>query len=174
MGILEEPTDDILERIADAGWNYIRGGNNNGICVTDRYTINACNHIYSGTVEYEGQSYGFQIESGDNNGTVIHAWGLEDDVGTFNPPPPPEPMTFVPNNRDLFQSRPEMFDVYCYWRNQQWFKDKAQGYNYDRHFAPGCKTEEYYRKWAETKGLKVGWLSNFTAEEQARIKELTK
>jgi hypothetical protein len=41
-----------------------------------------------------------------------------------------------------------------------WFKDKEMGYNYDSHFAPGGKTEAYYRDWADSLGLIIGLLSN--------------
>lgn len=173
--MLEYPTDEILERIADAGWNYSRKDYRDaGLSIHDRHTINACNHVYSGTVEHEGKAYGFQIEMGDNNGTVIHAWGLEDDVGTFDAGPPPEPRTFIPNDDNLFTDKPHMFDVYCYWRNSQWFKEKQGAYNYDRHFQPGGKIEGHYRDWAKTKGMKVGYLSDLSESAQNRIKELSK
>lgn len=172
--MLKEPTDEILERIADAGWDYNKNTVHHGVCIHERHTINATNHVYSGTVEHEDVSYGFQIESGDNNGTVVIEWGLEDDVGTFDPGPPPEPRTFLPNDQFLSDHRPEMFDVYCHWRNTPWFKEKQGAYNYDRHFQPGSKIETHYRDWAATKGMRIGYLSDLSDKDQKRVKELAK
>ena len=141
---------EVMERIADAMWN--REGK--GIHFSDIHQINACNHVASGCIEHEGESFGFIIESGDRNGTVIHDWGPEDDVGVYQPEPPTQ-YTFVPTDSFLKERRPEMYKVYLYWREQEWFKEKERGYNYDRHFAPGCATEKYYRDWAATKGMQI-------------------
>lgn len=141
---------EVMERIAEAMWN--REGK--GIHFSDIHQINACNHIASGRIEHEGECFGFIIESGDINGTVIHDWGHEDDVGVYQPEPPTI-YTFIPADDELKTKRPELYKVFLKWREQQWFKDKEHGYNYDRHFAPGGKTESYYRSWAASKGLKI-------------------
>lgn len=66
-----EPTNDHLERIADAQW----GGSGDGIHFSDIYQHNACNHTLSGTIVDGDETYGFTIESGDWNGTVVLGWG---------------------------------------------------------------------------------------------------
>lgn len=169
--MLKEPTEIILENIADSALKGAAKSNENGICIHDIHTINACNHVYSGTVDHEGICYGFQIEMGDIRGCEIHKWGLEEDVGIFDQGPPPEQRTFIPSNPFLFDENPEMFDVYCAWRNEQWFRDKIGAYNYDRHFQPGSCTEKYYKDWAAKKSMKIGYLSDLSNEEQKRIKE---
>jgi hypothetical protein len=163
--ILREPTDDVLERIVDAHWN--RGGE--GVTFTDIYQHNALNHTLSGTIDVEGAVYGFIVESGDRNGTVVKAWGDPEEVGTYEHPPVPEPRTFIPKDLFLHVTRPWMFKVYLHWRRQPWFRDKERAYNYDRHFQPGCYVEDHYREWADKKGMQVGCLSELPPEAQATI-----
>lgn len=151
------PSDEILEYICDAQWN---GGKGEGIHFIDIYQHNACNHTLSGTIDVDGTKYGFIIDNGDLGGTVVREWGLADDVGTYKPEPPGEPLTFVPSgvlNAGLLK-------VYHLWRKEAWFKEKERGYLYDRHFAPGCATEKHYREWAAKKGMKIGLLSDVQKE----------
>ena len=56
-----------------------------------------------------------------------------------------------------------MWTVYLCWKKEEWFKEKVSAYNYDKHFSPGTKTENYYRDWASKKGLKIA--TNEYAEE---------
>lgn len=166
VDVLAEPTEEILTRICEAHWNGCKG---EGIHFSDVYQHDAINHTLSGTIEADGVSYGFIIRNGNWNGTEVLEWGLEDDVGSYQHPEPPEPITFVPNDPHLFARSPEMFKVYGMWRKEKWFTEKVGGYNYDRHFAPGGKTETYYREWAAKRGMKPGYLINFSKEELAAI-----
>lgn len=161
---LSEPTEEALERIANAQWTLGNdGGTHDGVTMLSVYQHNACNHTLSGTVEVDGQTYGFIIDSGDWNGTVVQAWGDPEDVGVAPEPEPPEPRAFVPRDDDLAWKRPGMFGVYMAWRKETWLKDLERSYNYDRHFAPGGKTESYYREKAAKRGLKTGYLSDLTS-----------
>lgn len=157
MLALSEPTEEALVRIADAHGN--KGGP--GIVFLDIHTLNACNHILSGTIEIGAETYGFIIESGDWNGTVVRAWGDPEDVGTYQPPPPPPPRTFVPIDGTICVTRPRLFEVYLYWRKQPWFKEKESEYNYDRFFHPGGLIEKHYDSWARQKGMRVGSMMDF-------------
>lgn len=141
---------DAMEQIADCLWN--RKGTE-AVTIRDIHQHNACNHTISGTINVAGVEYGFVVESGDIHGTVVHEWGDAEDVGTFKPEPPVI-WTFVPIDPFLKERRPAMWAVYLAWTKEAWFKEKAAGYNYDRHFAPGGKTENYYREWAAKKGMK--------------------
>lgn len=151
--MLTEPTFEMLELIADVSWN---GKDFGGVTIHDTHTINACNHIYSGNILHDGISYGFVIESGDINGTKIHEWGLSDDIGTYEPEPPGEQLTFIPDG-ELTDTK---LKIYKYWRRESWFKEMVGKYIYDKHFQPGNVTETYYRNWAKSKGLTVGYLSD--------------
>jgi hypothetical protein len=156
---MNTPTKDILELICDAHWN--NNGQHNGITFHDIYQHNACNHTLSGTIDINGTLYGFVIDNGDRDGTVVHKWGLADDVGIYKHPEPTEPLTFVPKNINLKTERPGMWKVYLSWIKQDWFIKKEQAYLYDRHFQPGAFVEKHYRDWADQKGLVVGFLSDY-------------
>jgi hypothetical protein len=167
--MLDYPTDDALERICDAHWN---GGKGEGIRFLDIYQHNACNHTLSGTIDIDGVEYGFIIDNGNNNGTDVREWGLADDIGTYTPPEPGEPVTFVPVNL----LSPALLKVYHLWRKESWFKEKESGLRYDQHFAPGGATNKYYSEWAAKKGMRIGYLSDVQKEgvDKADIDELVK
>lgn len=141
-----------LEELCDLEWS--------GKTRTDRITISdshrhdACNYTHSGTVVIDGTEYGFVIDNGNWNGTVVREWGLAEDVGIYQPPKPAI-YTFVPANDTLKEDALGLWLIYLSWHKEDWFQDKVRGYNYDRHFAPGGKTENYYRDWASKKGMKI-------------------
>lgn len=158
--------DDFMQRLYSAAWGdkeqkaAIKAG---GLHLSDIHEHNACNHTYSGTVEIEGEQYGFVIQDGNWNGTDVKEWGEAEEICAYDPGPPPEPATFVPDAISA-QSHPAMFGVYLKWREEPWFKDKAMGLNYDRHFAPGGKTESYYGDWAASKGMRIGLFSEIKGQ----------
>lgn len=143
---------EFLEELADLTWS--QKTKNDRITISSTHQHNACNHTHSGTVVIDGAEYGFVIESGDWNGTVVREWGPADDVGAYDPPPKTI-FTFVPTNGTLKEDSTGMWKGYLAWRKMPWFQDKERGYNYDRYFAPGGKTEGYYREWATKKGLRI-------------------
>lgn len=147
---------EVLERITDAGC----GVHGEGVVISDVYRHNACNHTYTGHIEYAGETFHFIIHSGDWNGTDVEEFGTIDEVGVYDPPKPTL-YTFVPRNPLLKFEKPAMWDVYLHWRKQEWFQDKVRGYNYDRHFAPGLKTERYYQEFAQSKGLVIASTEEF-------------
>jgi len=148
----DDVATDFLGRLADMQWSDVRS--KDGIAISDVHQHNACNHTISGTFDHAGESFGFVIESGDWAGTVVRDWGPADDIACYDPPKPTV-YTYVPNNPTLKFDRPGLWEVFLQWRKQPWFEDKVRGYNYDRHFAPGGKTESYYRDWASSKGLRI-------------------
>ena len=168
------PSDDDIERIIDA---FCQGGTisnkgRDGVVFFDIYQHDAVNHTLSGTIDKDGLIHGFIIDNGNWGGTEIKSWGDPEDVGSYEPPLPPEPRTFIPTNPFLHEERPAMFKVYLHWRTQDWFIKKERGYNYDRHFQPGCAVETHYRDWAATKGMKVGYLSELHDDARAMILNL--
>lgn len=164
---LLEPTSEILDRISDAHWGGCKG---EGITMS-AYQHNACNHTLSGEIDVDGKRYSFVIDSGDRNGTVVREWCAPEDSQGFQEPEPPEPYTFVPADPLLLKNRPAMFRVYAQWRKASWFKDMERGYNYDRHFAPGTKTESHYVEKASARGLRAGYLSDFSEDEMRVLRE---
>lgn len=149
-----------LETLCDLGWNSER--DSDGIHISSSYQHDAANYTYSGIFTHEGVEYGFIIDNGNENGTVVREWGFAADVGEYKPPKPTI-YTFVPNNDMLKEDQPGLWGVYLEWRKAAWFQEKERGYNYDRHFAPGGKTESHYRDWAASKGMKI--VSRETAQE---------
>lgn len=164
---LQEPTDNALERICDAHWNK----SGEGVKFLDIHQHNACNHTLSGTIDVDGVVYGFIIESGDRNGTVVRAWGDPEDVGTYDPGPPPELRTFIPRDPKMHDVNSTNFQLYLLWRKEQWFKEKERAYNYDRHFQPGRLIEGHYRGWAEKKGMTTGYLSSLPEDCQNAVRK---
>lgn len=166
---LKEPTDDVMERILAAAH---RAGPGSSDVVVSTYKHNACNHTYSGEIDVDGERYAFVIDSGDWNGTVIHEWCHPDEAKGFTEPEPPEPRTFVPVNDNLNVTVPAMFRAYGLWRLESWFKDMERAYNYDRHFAPGVKTEAHYTEQAAKRGLRPGYLSSLDADSIKVLQEM--
>ncbi|MBS1065888.1 hypothetical protein JK164_07940 [Gluconobacter kondonii] len=145
----EKAGEEVMERIADAMWT--RKGDDR-LRINNFHTLNACNHVADGDIEHAGEWFSFSIESGNWNGTVIRGWGDLDQVTAYDPPRPTV-YDLMPRDRSLEIARPGMFRVYLLWRREKWFQDLAQSYNYDRHFAPGGKTETYWREKAAARGL---------------------
>ena len=143
---------EFLEEFCDLAWSQTK--KNDRITISNAHMHDAVNHTYSGTLLHDGIEYGFIIDNGNWNGTVVREWGPADDVGTYEPPKPTL-YTFVPTHGTMKEDAPFMFAVYLSWRKTKWFQDKEHGYNYDKHFAPGGKTESYYRDWAANKGMKI-------------------
>jgi hypothetical protein len=146
----EDAFEDALQRLTDMQWNGQRQVGD--FTLDDVHQINACNHVITGIFTLAGESFTVIFESGDRNGTDVISFGASDDIGPYKPEPPVV-FTFVPRDPLLKVKNPGMYLVYLAWTQTDWFKAKVRGYNYDRHFQPGGKTEDYYRTWAASKGM---------------------
>lgn len=149
----EKATEYILQTIVEAFANYGEKGGD-GVRFSTVHQLNACNHVLVGHVEHDGTEWHFIIEVGDWNGTLVRDFGTVDEVSTYEPPVPTR-FTFVPSNDNLKMDHPEMYKVYLWWREQPWFTEQIQKYQYDRHFQPGGAIEKHYSDWAAAKGLKI-------------------
>jgi hypothetical protein len=143
--------EDLLERIIDA---FCSQQKTDGICFDVIHQHNACNHTMDGSIDIEGKTYRFTIDNGDWAGTVVREWGDEETVGLYTPPPPPQ-YDMVPIDPSLKATRPSLWKVYLAWRKEPWFAEIIRSYAYDKHFAPGGRTETYYRDKAQSKGLRI-------------------
>jgi hypothetical protein len=126
----------------------------------DIHQHNATNHVFSGTVDVDDEVYGFVVESGDNAGTVILDWGLEDDVKPYEPGEP----TFYTFTVKGIDFKPEK-EKEIILKNTTSLKKpihlkKVRAYNYDRHFSPGVVVEEHYKNGQTTMALKSPLLNN--------------
>jgi len=144
---------DVMDRLAEAAWS----GSCDGVKVLDRHHHNVVNVTMTAKITVADKEYGAIVDCGDWNGTVIREWGDHEEVGYYQPPKPTI-YTFIPN-----KWLPDgLFKLYQRWTKEDWFKEKVHAYNYDKHFAPGGKTENHYRDWAKSKGLEI-----VTEESQA-------
>jgi hypothetical protein len=144
--------ESLLSRICEA--HYAGNEKEEGIVFDCRHQHNACNYTLNGSVKDGNQEFRFTIDDGNWNGTVVREWGTDENVGLYQPPPPPV-YDMVPIDESLEQSRPHMWKVYLAWKKEKWFQEMLRSYAYDSHFAPGLKTEQYWRGKAKEKGLKI-------------------
>jgi hypothetical protein len=144
--------EDLLQRVCEA--HYANDENAEGISFDVRHMHDAVNYTINGSVEFEGKQYRFTIDDGNWNGTVVREWGDEETVGLYEPPPPTQ-YDMIPLDPHLKVKRPHMWKVYLLWRKEEWFKELIRSYTYDSHFAPGGKTETYWRDRAKAKGLRI-------------------
>jgi hypothetical protein len=149
-----EMPEDVIERIVEA--HCSKDEKRYGVHFTDVVEHDVINHTLAGTVDWNGESYGFVVDNGNWNGFVVKKFGLAEDTNISVEQPEPCRLTFVPKDRFLKQTNPAMYGVYLHWREQSWFKEKVSAYLYDRHFQPGNQVENYYRTWAATKGMEIG------------------
>jgi hypothetical protein len=153
--------DDLLERICLLpDEQYPR----DGFSLVTIYQHNAINHTMTGFVEVGGEEYEFIVHNGDWAGTVVEAFSADEAIHPYEPPTP-DPMTLIP--RDRFSAT--AWKVRDAIIERADIVEKIRGYNYDRHFAPGHKTESYYRAWAEKMG--GGWAHE---SEVAEMRERAK
>ena len=155
---MSEPSPETLERIINALCDgYGQPCESGGVCITDVHRTDAINCVMSGIIDIDGHNFGFVIEDGNYNGTVVLEWGDADEIGAYSPPER-EPLTFIP---EVMNMTALGIKIYLHWREQPWFKEKERAYNYDRFFQPGFKIEDHYRKWAAAKGMRIGTLEHF-------------
>lgn len=171
MTLLTHPTEAALEAICDAHWNggTVFGPAVCGVRFTDIHQHDAVNHTLSGTIEIEGHTYGFEVDNGNWNGTVVRQWVTDPEDLRGYQPPKHEPLTLIPDD-PFFTLR--TLEVYAYQFKADWFQSKARGYLYDRHFAPGEATERHYRPWMAQKGLRLGTLDELTPRLTTLLKDI--
>jgi len=151
--------DDIACDILDTIHDLKQGERRDGIFVSDIHHYDAINCVLSGTVTYDGTDYGFVIESGNNNGTVILEWGVE--VKTYVPE---QPVIYTFTLQNLESKTPEQQKLlkmkYDIFKETESFKEKVRSYNYDRHFSPTLVIEQHYNDWASKHGLEITAVEN--------------
>lgn len=150
----EAMRESILEAICEAAHDDRHGHEH--IHIIDRDRLDSINVRAHGVVTIDGNEYRFIVESGDRNGFVLEDWE-GDKVFEHHKP---TQYALAPNNSiigkhleagrgqfliakwDAFLQRPE-------------FADLARKYAYDKHFAPGGKTESYWHDKAAQVGFVI-------------------
>lgn len=163
---------EIAEQIWDRDrFSEIEEGEDGYVFVFDVQAINACNHVIVGSFWAEGTEFAFEAESGDNNGFVWRmvspdepipdiqiqqtVWALAPNDDLVRKAILSDQGAFLVAKWDAFLQRPEYAQI-------------PGKYGYDRHFAPGLKTERFWKERA----AKVGFIlvSKEEAEEvRARL-----
>lgn len=145
--------EELLEEMTEA---WLGGKDTDRVTIFEDFRHDAINYTITGVVTIGEESYGFIMDSGDRAGTVIRGWGKPEPYE----PPKPTMYTLVPVDRNLEQTNPAMWKVYLEWQKQDWFKKLISDYMYDKHFAPGSKTESHYRGEAAKHGLMFQAIDN--------------
>ena len=156
------PKRETLEKICAA---HYAGGDTADVEFFDQYMHDACNYTLNGIVKEDGRKFGFIVDDGNMNGTVVRAWGDPEDVGYYHPPKV-EPLTFIPEDQSLHKRSPARFAVYLKWRNEEWFQEKVGALNYDLHFCPTTEIRQHYADWARKRGLKIGLFSELDLTQE--------
>lgn len=155
---LSEPTDEILERLCEAFWNYNQvTSREDGITIDDVHRFDVINAVYSGTIDVDGTVYGYIIQDGNWNGTEVLAWGDPEDTGTYNPGKP-DPTIFLPIKPVRCMHPTEFFD-YLKKINSSEYQDQLTAYCYDRYHDPSLSVRQHYDTWANERGLRIGRVS---------------
>ncbi len=150
----EAVTDDWIMNICECVWKGETHKESHGVTLSDLIEHDVINKTATGYFEHDGQTWYFEVEDGNWVGTRFRAFGGEDSsVNLELRREPPARTTLVPANRMLRFDSPKKWAVYLGWRKEPWFSKLISNYAYDRHFAPGGKTEGYYRQAAQERGL---------------------
>lgn len=151
----------ILEGIGETIWDHdhtcsLEEGEDGYFWVSDIQAMNACNHAITGAFWVGGKEYSFEAESGDWNGWVwrsvseddaipeikIHqtVWALQPNEKLVSEAILKGQGKFLVAKWDAFLTRKE-------------YAELPGKYGYDRHFAPGLKTEHYWKEKAGEVGF---------------------
>lgn len=164
--------DEISERISDAFCRLsAQRGTDGGVTLLDVHQHNAVNHTLTGTIEVDGQTFGFICDIGDWAGFRMVEWGNHEDIGYYKPPEI-EPITLLPKWYE-WDEKSYGFRVQSYARflRRKDVIDKLAAYHYDRHFQPGGYVEDYYRTWATQIGGELGYFSSLPQRIQDDVRE---
>lgn len=159
-GLLESLAEQICDVISgDEPTDDIRDGFTGSLNVDDVCRVDACNHIATGSFWAGSIVYGFKVESGNNNGFVWKDINERGDIPDIER----ENVTYalVPNAAAVaraIDSSPNARMLLNLWdtlTSYEPYKSLAGNYAYDKHFAPGEKTERYWQSKAESVNLTI-------------------
>lgn len=170
--IYHPKADEISERISDAFCTlHAQKGTDGNVTLLDVHQEDTCNHVLTGTIDVDAQTWGFICEIGNWAGFRIIEWGDHEDIGYYKPPVV-EPITLLPRWEEWSEeSYGFRVQTYARFLRRQDIIDKLGAYAYDRHFQPGSYIEGRYREWAESVGGRLGLFSNLPQRIQDDVRE---
>lgn len=168
-----EKYPELPEMMANAEWSKERRSETDGITVriTNSEMLNAANHRFEAMYNYRGDEGTVVYQSGDWNGFMVEEFG---DVCMTIPERPV--LRLVPDwsamsNCETVEDVQRVLNLYKMFRELRAdFIKVERDYAYDSYFAPGGKTEGYYRpKVASYKCKAVRILPSVDPLEYARL-----
>jgi len=121
------------------------------ISIDDIHKHDSINRTFSGSFEKDDETWYFLAEDGNNNGSVITDYGLEEKqierVYTRR--------IYTPNYRLAHSEadREKMRKIYDYKRAAGEYEEMERSMNYDLFFEPTNKIYEHYKDWGLQRGL---------------------
>lgn len=159
--------DDLYQEIFETFYNCENEMSLDGnIKILDVHRQNAINAKFYGYFVHNNQEICFEAEDGNNRGSLILSFGEN-----YRGIPEENPfhnestiLTFIPDFSlmEYNVNKQRVFELYDFWTNQNWFKEKERGMNYDFYFDPSNKTKNYYREFASSKKMRIGTLEDLT------------
>jgi len=123
------------------------------ISIDDVEKHDAINRTFSGSFEKDGQTWYFLAEDGNNNGSVINDFGLQEieieRTYTRRIYVPDIPISASPESRVRIQN------IYDLKRKSGEYEEMERKMNYDMYFEPTLKIHEHYKKWGTQRGLRI-------------------
>jgi hypothetical protein len=142
--------NDWHERIFFVMYGDIQDEN---ISIDDVEKHDAINRTFSGSFEKDGQTWYFLAEDGNNNGSVINDFGLQEieieRTYTRRIYSPYIPLSATPESRERIKH------IYDLKRKSGEYEEMERKMNYDMYFDPTLKIHDHYRAWGKERGLTI-------------------
>lgn len=123
------------------------------ITIDDIEKHDAINRTFSGSFEKDGQTWYFLAEDGNNNGSVINDYGLQEieiqRVYTRRIYVPDFPIS------SSIEGRARIQQIYDLKKKSGEYEEMERKMNYDMYFEPTLKIHDHYKEWGKQRGLKI-------------------
>jgi len=139
----EHLREDAMQMMAEMTGGY---GEHSCIHILDRDKLDAINVRAHGIIEIDGEEYTFQMEDGNWSGTVLLDWNSGREFEKHVP----IRWTLQPSNDLINKAIEAGKGPFLIWKWDVMLKRPEIAaipgkYAYDRHFAPGGKTEQHWK-----------------------------
>lgn len=157
--------EDVLTMICESA----HGQKHDAVTILDIDRLDAINVRVEGILQWNDEEYSFHVEDGNWNGTVIREWegvgeaferhkptvyALQPNLGLVSKAVESNRGAFLIAKWDAFLTRADV-------------KEIPNKYMYDKHFAPGGKTETYWKEAAAKHGFVI-----VTEDEASRTRAM--
>lgn len=169
--IPEPMRDAVMTEIAEA--SYYGEGKHGNVYILEQVKHDVINVTVSGVFTLEGREFWFLLDNGNWNGTVLRGW--EEAGEQAMAPSKPTQWTLVPNSTVISEALDAqrghiLLQVWEAFLTRKEVAEIPGKYAYDKFFAPGGKTETYWRDKAATYNLILS-TQEHADEIRARLRE---